>query len=330
MKKILVLIILGFILSGCATYKFQKPATSGAVGYLACYDGKPILEYTVGKDKTLPDLILAKERFKRRRPTVEYYYKKTGQIESRLKEYFWDTPKMLVDLLGGILRWPFIAVADYKYNRNPQYKERVDRLDEQKEELEKIRVNALKEKLAIYIAQDLNKEASSSGVVAVAREEAKIKSTLEPVISEVASEAVILAPQEVVSLPLATVPTSVPVIEPTTVPVKLPDTAEPIEKIEPRVQAALEPPVAIIIAKPARGNSPLKVNFSAQKSYSKSGKIIAYDWDFGDGDSSTKKNTENTYWSTTFGSRNFTVTLTVKDQAGAVSSSTTVIEVSTL
>ena len=81
MKKILVLFFLGFILSGCATYKFQKPATSGAKGYLVCYDGKPILEYTVGKEKSLPDLTLAKERFKRRRSTVEYYYKQMDLID---------------------------------------------------------------------------------------------------------------------------------------------------------------------------------------------------------------------------------------------------------
>ena len=173
--------ILGFILSGCATYKFQKPTTSGAQGYLACYDGKPILEYTVGKEKSLPDLTLAKERFKRRRTTVEYYYKQMDLIKSRLKEFFWDPPAMFVDLLGGVLRWPFVAVADYKYNRNTKYKERVDRLDEQKEELEKVRVNTLKEKLATYITEDLNKEAGpiSQSVVTAAPVVAKLEPTQE-------------------------------------------------------------------------------------------------------------------------------------------------------
>ncbi|MCX5668733.1 MAG: PKD domain-containing protein [Candidatus Omnitrophica bacterium] len=321
MKKILVFIFLGFILSGCATYKFQKPASSSAQGYLACYDNNPILEYTVGKEKSLPDLILAKERFKRRRSTVEYYYKKMHQIEPRLKYFFWDPPVMLVDFLGGVLRWPFVAVADYKYNRNPKYKERVDRLDEEKEELEKARVNALKEKLAAYIVEDLNKEElHSQGVVAAAPIVAKPKLAQEslqpvsalPVTQEVVSKKP--APQKIT--PQASV-------------------AEPPKETKPAVmepmvvKTVLEPPVAVIVAKPMKGYSPLIVKFSGQKSYSKSGKIIAYDWNFGDGDTSTKKNPENTYWSTTFGSRNFTVTLTVKDDAGNASSASTIIEVIT-
>ena len=97
----------------------------------------------------------------------------------------------------------------------------------------------------------------------------------------------------------------------------------------PVVKIALAPPVAVIIAKPVKGYSPLKVNFSGQKSYSKSGKIVAYDWNFGDGDISNKKDPENTYWSTTYGSRNFTATLTVRDDAGNTSTATTIIEVTT-
>jgi len=321
LKKILVLIILGFILSGCATYKFQKPATSGSQGYLASYDGKPILEYTVGKEKSLPDLALAKERFKRRRTTVEYYYKKMNIIESRLKEFFWDPPAMFVDLLGGVLRWPFVAVADYKYNRNPQYKEKADKLDEQKDELEKARVNSLREKLAAYIAEDLNKEPLAQGEVVAAPEVIKPEPVPEP-----------LKP---VSLPVdqkisPKAETAAPVVESMPAPV-----VEPPKEIKPAfiepaaVKIISEPPVAVIVAKPAKGNSPLKVNFSGQKSYSKSGKIVAYDWDFGDGDTSTKKNPENTYWSTTFGSRNFTATLSVRDEAGSTSTTSTIIEVIT-
>ncbi len=338
MKKILVLFFLGFILSGCATYKFQKPATSGAKGYLVCYDGKPILEYTVGKEKSLPDLTLAKERFKRRRSTVEYYYKQMDLIESRLKTYFWDTPTMLVDLLGGIFRWPFTAVADYKYNRNPKYKEKVDKLDEQKEELEKARVNSLKEKLAAYITEDLNKEPPAQDIAVVTPAVVKLEPVQEslkqalvlPVTPEIVPKAEIPAPQGIVPQASAVVPISAPVVKSIPAPiVELPKEAKPVI-IEPAViKKVSEPPVAVIIAKPAKGSSPLKVNFSGQKSYSKSGKIIAYDWDFGDGDTSTKKNPENTYWSTTFGSRNFTVTLSVRDDAGNTSIASTVIEVIT-
>jgi len=276
LRKILILLFFTFIFSGCATYKFQKSDSSGSQGYLVTYDGDPVLEYTVGKEKTLPDLALAKERFKRRRPTVEYYCKQSGQIESRIKELLWDIPAMGVDLLSGILRWPFIAVSDYKYNHNPKYQERVDRLDQERETFEKARINSLKDKLAAYIAEDLSKEPASPspGVVT------------------------------------AVLPASKP-------------------QPEVLIKTALEPPVAIIIAKPVKGYSPLTVKFSGQKSYSKNGKIVSYIWDFGDGDTSAKKNPENTYWSTTYGPRNFTVTLTVKDAAGLTSSTTSIIEVST-
>lgn len=328
MKKFLVLIILGLILSGCATYKFEKSTGSGAQGYLAYYDGDPILEYTVGKEKSLPDLALAKERFNRRRRTVEYYYKQMDLIESRLKEFFWDPPAMLMDLLGGVLRWPFVAVADYKYNRNPKYKERVDRLDEQKEELEKARVNSLREKLAAYIAEDLKKEPPAANATVVAPAEPKLESipgllpqaAVLPATQEIAPKVEIPAPKEIAS--------QVPEVVPAPV-TELPKETKPVVVEPVVVKAVLVPPVAVIMAKPMKGISPLKVNFSGQKSYSKSGKIVAYDWNFGDGDTSTKKNPENTYWSTTFGSRNFTATLTVKDDAGNTSSATAIIEVIT-
>ncbi|MDP3042412.1 MAG: PKD domain-containing protein [Candidatus Omnitrophota bacterium] len=293
MKKITIILLAVLFLSGCATYKFQKPTASGARGYLACYDGEPILEYTVGKEKSLPDLNLAKERFKRRRPTVEHYCKQMGKIEPRLKAFFWDPPVMIAGFLGGVLRWPFIAVADYKYNHNPKYKARMDKLDEDREALEAARVDSLRKKLDAYIVEDLSKESLPQGVAAAA-----------PVLpaAQAKAPAVVQPPVEIKPV---------------------------VSKEAPVAKVVLEPPVAVIIAQPAKGYSPLKVNFSGQKSYSKSGKIVSYLWDFGDGDISTKKNTENIFWSATFGARNFTVTLSVRDDTGAVSSTTAIIEVST-
>ena len=326
MKKFLVLIILGVILSGCATYKFKKSTVSGSAGgYLACYDGKPVLEYTVGKDKSLPDLTLAKERFKRRRSTVEYYYTKMDQMESRLKEYFWDTPGMLLELVGNIFRWPFIAVADYKYNRDPKYKERADRLDQEKDELEKARVNSLKEKLTAYIVEDLNKEQPSAQKTVIV---APLAAKLEPAQESLLPTAVL--PETSHPQVVANPPISKPAVESIPAPVvEAPKEIKPVVMEPVAVKAVVEPPVAVITANPLRGYSPLTVKFSGQKSYSKSGKIIAYDWSFGDGDISTKKNPENTYWSTTFGPRNFTATLSVRDDAGNTSVATTTIEVIT-
>ncbi|MDP2927274.1 MAG: PKD domain-containing protein [Candidatus Omnitrophota bacterium] len=314
MRKILFLLFLTFVLSGCATYKFQKPATSSAGGYLACYNGKPISEYTVGKEKTLPDLTLAKERFKRRRSTVEYYYKQMDQIESRLKEFFWEPPVMIVGFLGGVLRWPFIAVADYKYNHNPKYKARVDRRDEEKETLETARIVRLKKELNAYIAKDLAKESGGQGVVAAPA----LKS--QPEVLPASPE--LLQPAPVLPVIQEVIPKT------ETSPVNPETASEPLTP-SAATAAVAQPPVAVIIAQPVKGYAPLKVNFSGQKSHSKSGKIISYLWDFGDGDTSTQKNPENTYWSTTFGSRSFTVTLTVRDQAGSVSSTTSIIEVTT-
>lgn len=314
MRKIIILLFLAFILSGCATYKFQKPNATGegSQGYLASYNDEPILEYTVGQEKSLPDLALAKERFKRRKERVEYYYKKMGLIESRAKEVFWEPPAMFVDFLGGILRWPFTAVADYKYNRNPKYKERVDRLDEEKEAMEKVRIAGLREKLNAYITEDLSKEVVSQGA-AVTPETPKPSAEAVPSVQEAVSQA--------------------PTIEPTAaapvVKVKPPKKIKPPAVKKPVIEKVLETPVAVITAKPAKGFSPLRVVFSGQKSSSQNGKIVTYDWDFGDGDTSTKKNPENIYYSTTYGVRNFTVTLTIKDAAGVTSSTTSVIEVST-
>ena len=328
----MVLFILTFMLSGCTTYKFMK-STSGSQGYLACYDGYPISEYTLGKEKSLPDLTLAKERFKRRKSTVEYYYKQMDLIESRLKAFLGEPPKMIVGFLSGVFRWPFIAVADYKYNHNPKYQAKVDRLDEEKEALETVRLDSLRKKLDVYIAQDLANESLPQGI-------AKVKPKSHPEISPVIPEVVPKAETSLVnsetvsesSAPVAAIKEEESVAKPSVEPpaaTQSPVEIQPVVEKTPAVKVALEPPVAVIIAQPLKGYSPLKVNFSGQKSYSKTGKIVAYDWNFGDGDNSTQKNPVNTYWSTTFGSRNFTATLTVRDDVGNTSVASTTIEVVT-
>ena len=326
MRKIGLLLVLLLLLSGCATYKFQKGSAPYDKGYVACYDGKPIPEYTLGQDNSVPDLVLAKERFKRRRAKVEYYYKKMGQIETRFKEFLWNPPAMFVDFIGGVLRWPFIAVADYKYNRNPQYKEKVDRLDEQKDELDKARVNDLKTKLRAYIDGDLAKELTPKGlpapeVVVTAQQAPVVNAPVAPVAE---AHAVPAEPEKQVlpEEPKANIP------PPATIPSEVkPVVAQEEKEVLPVQPVKLEPPVAVIIAKPAKGPSPLQVNFNGGKSYSKNAKIASYSWDFGDGDASTKKSPINTYWSTTYGSRIFTATLTVKDEKGQTASTSMNIEV---
>jgi len=322
--------VASLLLSGCATYKFQKGAAPYDKGYVASYDGKPIPEYTLGQNNSVPELALAKERFNRRRSKVEYYYKKMGQIESRFKELFWDPPAMCLDFICGIFRWPFVAVADYKYNRNPQYKEKIDRMDEQKDELEKARINDLKVKLRAYIDEDLAKE---SGKKETPVSEAPVlpqqPPAAQPSIAEPPADKVTIAPsvEAVKSETVKLIETAQPVAPPQE---SIPAMPKEDKIVAPAAEPVkLEPPQAVIIAKPVSGPSPLLVNFSGGKSYSKSGKIVSYAWDFGDGDTSTKQNPVNTYWSTTYGSRTFTATLTVKDEKGQVASVSKDIQVVT-
>lgn len=312
MKKIIIPFLLSALLSGCATYKFQKGAPPYDKGYLVSYDGKPIADYTAGADGSLPDLGLAKERFRRRRAKVEYYYKKMGQIESRLSQYLWDPLAFSGDFFLGIIRWPAIAICDYKYNHNPKYKERIDALDEKKDALEQARIDNLKNRLQDYIKQDLNKEHPvTEASVAAAK--------------AVSSPAIVPQQQEQLKqeAPASQQPADKIALE--TAAQKPVAKKEPVKV--PAGQEQLQPPVAVIFARPDKGYSPLKVNFYANKCRSKNGRIVSYSWDFGDGDSSKSKNPVNTYWSATYGSRKFIATLTIKDEKGMIADASTVIEV---
>ncbi|MCP2605300.1 PKD domain-containing protein, partial [Candidatus Aminicenantes bacterium AH-873-B07] len=83
------------------------------------------------------------------------------------------------------------------------------------------------------------------------------------------------------------------------------------------------PPVADFTFSPKTGIFPLKVKFDASLSYDPDGKIVQYDWDFGDNSIGSGKIVYHTYqtWGT------FSVTLSVKDDAGEISSKTKKIKV---
>ncbi len=72
------------------------------------------------------------------------------------------------------------------------------------------------------------------------------------------------------------------------------------------------PPTAVAIGNPD-AVTPLQVNFSSVGSNDPDGSIIAYDWDFGDGNSSTAPNPSHIYAE----SGSFSVTLAVTDNEGA-------------
>jgi len=159
MKKTFALFLMVLFLSGCATYKFhygKKPYDSG---YVASREDRTILEYTIGKDDSVsPDLELAKERFRRRRKVVEHYYKKMGRIDNNFRKNFWGFFEMFSGFLTGVFRLPFIIISDYRYEHNPEYQERIDSLEQEKETREQARLDKLKQELNTYIQQDLAKE----------------------------------------------------------------------------------------------------------------------------------------------------------------------------
>ena len=411
MKKLLFLFVFVLILSGCATYKFQKGTKPPFdKGYVASYEGNILPEYTIGKNNAVPaDLSLAKERFNRRRLTVEKYYKDMGYIENRIKEVFWEPPVMIFNIAIGVFKLPYIIYSDHKYENDPKYREMITKRDEDEYQKEKARITYLKEELNKYIQKDLSQESATAvpeQVVkasevtpvetqpvaenkteppkAVEKEEAAPKQVVkapEPVPAEkqpavenkteapkAVEEKEIISEQEVKAPEATTVgkeekienkiepskpaekeeaapeqevkaPESVPVEKQAVVENKTePSKVEVIKPVQPEVtepavthQAPVTPeipsPVAVILARPAKGFSPLKVDFYGTKSHSPNGRIVSYDWDFGDGDTSNKPKASNTYWSATYGARNFTVTLTVKDVKGATATTTQSIEV---
>lgn len=321
-------IVLCIFLCGCATYNIQQEKNGFAV---ARYK-KVIPEYTIGPEESFPDKELAEERFKRRKKTVEYYYKKMGFIDNRFKQVFIEPPVVFVKFVTGLLRIPFIMASDYKYNHNLQYKDRVDKLEDQRYEAERARIKELKGELKLYINEDLKKEPYPKDSQKVRVKKTKVLPVTKQTPEIVQPEAI--KPAEVkleAAKPEELKPAEVSTVTPEPVSYEAP-LATPIieEKVKPqeiKPQVILSKPNVVIIAKPQSGPSPLKINFFGTKSKSPNGKIVSYEWDFGDGDKSKKPNPTNTYWSTTYGTREYTATLTITDNKGMVSSASTVIRV---
>jgi hypothetical protein len=322
MKKPIFLVLMLIFLSGCATYKFHHGKPPYDKGYVVSRDDYTIIEYTVGPDNNVPsDQKIAKERFLRRRNIVEDYYKRMGYIENRFKAAFWNYWCWIFKTVGGVFRLPFIAISDYRYEHDPAYREKMRKIDLQKEIWEETRIKSLKEKLNVYIQKDLTKEASLASKV----EEPKVKQPVKPKqkVAQVKPKKEEMSRQETISTALTKTEEELQ---------KISKPAEQKrEKVKPIRKDSLlsRVPVAVIIAKPLKGYSPLKVHFYGYKSHSPFGRIVSYEWDFGDQDTSTKKNPVNTYLSTTYGSVYFTVTLTVKDEKGNTASCSQVIEVMT-
>jgi len=350
-RKAAVLFLIALFLSGCATYKFHHGKAPYDKGYVVSRDDYAIPEYTLGKDNKVPPLKVAKERFKRRRRVVEDYYKKMGFIENHFKTEVYDPPVTLIKMVGGIFCLPYIALSDYRYEHNPKYKERVKQNEAKQDDREAKRIASLKEKLNEYLVKDLAKEKPVVEEVSIPQpiaeeipaspESEPLAAGVEPItppvekITEPLPPAVEEAPVKAEEAPPETKPLAQEVVAPAPEKEEKPVIAKekaqkqkvqkqkPPKKEKPAIKGDLK---AAITAKPLKGYSPLKVQFDGRKSSSPYGKIISYNWEFGDGDISTKPSPINTYWSTTFGSRYFTATLTIKDDKGNTANSSVEIE----
>jgi PKD repeat protein len=242
-----------------------------------------------------------------------------GLMENRFKSMFIDPPVFLFQAVIGVFRMPAIAIKDYKYNHDPKYREKVDLTDDVEYKAQKERIKSIKSELNNYIQEDLKREPQSVSEI-VSKEEA------------------VAVPTQVsttIKGPEPSASQQVPAVQQTNAPVEEEKVEEKLaEKPKPEVAPEVNPPaevsalpVAVIIAKPTKGQSPLNVQFNAAKSYSPKGKIVSYVWDFGDGDISEKKNPTNAYYSATYGSRIFNVTLTVKDDKGQIGTTSLAVEV---
>lgn len=354
MKKISIFLIALVILPGCATYKFEKGASGFEKGYVVSREGRVMPEYTLGKENSVPEnLDTAKERFNRRKATVEQYYEKMGLMKTRLQETALEPPKMIVKLVGGIFRLPFIGYSDYKYEHDPKYRQEVIKLEDEKFNAEKNRLKSLKEELSAYVQKDVESEYLKPQITKARAEEQRPVEQAKPVVPTVAEQGPVEESTPAVSEAAKEKPvqeewlakeTETPeqIAEAPEQKVQIPaqkekkETAkekrakvieEKLRLKEAKNKKVLGEPAAMIIAKPLKGFSPLKVQFYGTQSRSPNGRIISYEWGFGDGDKSTKPNPANTYYSTTFEPKIFTATLTVTDSKGGSATSTIEIEV---
>jgi glucose/arabinose dehydrogenase len=85
------------------------------------------------------------------------------------------------------------------------------------------------------------------------------------------------------------------------------------------------PPIAAISANKTSGSSPLSVTFSSSGSSDPDGNTLSYEWNFGDGTTTSSANPSHTFTSSS--SKGFTVTLTVKDGKGLSDSKSIVISI---
>lgn len=159
MRFFLVIILLSvFSISGCASYKYLYDVKPYKEGYVISRNDTVIAEYTIGKNNLAPQALeLAKERFKRRRAKVDYYYKKMDILYGPILSAM-SYPRAIVGMITGVFKLPFILVSNYRYVHNAEYKKKVDKKDAERKLKEDKDKEVWRAKLGGYIKQDLEKE----------------------------------------------------------------------------------------------------------------------------------------------------------------------------
>ena len=79
-------------------------------------------------------------------------------MDNNFKKLMWEPVEMFFSLIGGAFRLPFIVISDYRYEHNPEYREKIDRADEERDAREQARIDKLKSELNNYIQEDLFRE----------------------------------------------------------------------------------------------------------------------------------------------------------------------------
>ena len=74
-----------------------------------------------------------------------YSGKKMGYIENHFKMAFWNPIIFSLKVVGGLFRLPSIAISDYKYEHHPKYREKIKKLQEEKDNREEIHGKPRKE-----------------------------------------------------------------------------------------------------------------------------------------------------------------------------------------
>lgn len=94
------------------------------------------------------------------------------------------------------------------------------------------------------------------------------------------------------------------------------------EQTNSQTQDENQSPIATCSADPTTGIAPLTVNFSGSGS-DPDGTIISYNWNFGDGTTSTEQNTSHTFQS----DNTYTVSFTIEDNDGGKTTKTLIVTV---